>query len=121
MVNVLTGLQIYVIDSSDRRRLEESGEELLSLLEEEKLAGIPLLVFANKQDLLNALPASEVHALCCIGTKFYHQIAQTLELHKIRDRMWQIQACSAKKTEEKDAKKSNGLAEGMEWVVKNIK
>lgn len=52
--------QIYVIDSSDRRRLEESGAELNQLLEEEKLAGVPLLVFANKQDLLNAAPAGEV-------------------------------------------------------------
>ena len=52
--------QVYVIDSADRRRLEESGEELKSLLEEEKLAGTPLLVLANKQDLLNALSAQEV-------------------------------------------------------------
>lgn len=38
----------------------ETGVELGQLLEEEKLDGIPLLVFANKQDLLNALPSSEV-------------------------------------------------------------
>jgi len=29
-------------------------------LEESKLAGVPVLVFANKQDLPTALPASEV-------------------------------------------------------------
>ena len=52
--------QIYVIDSADRRRLEETGVELGLLLEEDKLAGVPLLIFANKQDLLSALPASEV-------------------------------------------------------------
>ena len=51
---------IYVIDSSDRKRLEETGQELLSLLEEDKMAGVPLLVLANKQDLINALPANEV-------------------------------------------------------------
>ena len=51
-----------MIDSSDRRRLEESGSELNQLLEEEKLAGVPVLVFANKQDLLNAAPAGEVMA-----------------------------------------------------------
>jgi ADP-ribosylation factor-like protein 3 len=38
----------------------ETGVELGQLLDEEKLDGIPLLVFANKSDLLNALPASEV-------------------------------------------------------------
>eukprot|EP00161_Ancyromonas_sigmoides_P026239 TRINITY_DN902_c2_g1_i1.p2 TRINITY_DN902_c2_g1~~TRINITY_DN902_c2_g1_i1.p2 ORF type:complete len:180 (-),score=73.37 TRINITY_DN902_c2_g1_i1:161-700(-) len=89
---------IYVIDSTDRRRLEETGCELALLLEEEKLAGVPLLVFANKQDLINALPANE--------------IANDLDLVGIRDRQWQIQPCSAKTGE--------GLQEGMEWMVKAI-
>ena len=51
------------------------------LLEEEKLAGVPLLIFANKQDLFNAAPAAE--------------ITEGLNLHTIRDRKWQIQPCSA--------------------------
>ena len=55
-----TRLQVYVIDSADRRRLDETGAELNELLQEEKLAGVPLLVFANKQDLLNAAQADEV-------------------------------------------------------------
>merc|ERR1719248_442626 len=37
---------VYVIDSSDRRRLDESGQELRELLAEDKLGGIPLLIFA---------------------------------------------------------------------------
>ena len=48
---------IFVVDSSDRRRLQETCDELCHLVIDEKLAGIPLLVFANKQDLLQALPA----------------------------------------------------------------
>lgn len=53
--------QIYVIDSSDERRLgTEAAEELASLLEEDKLAGVPTLIFANKQDLLSAKSATEV-------------------------------------------------------------
>merc|ERR1712167_479073 len=94
-----TDALVYVIDSADRRRLEESGEELKQLLEEEKLAGTPLLVLANKQDLLNAMPAQEV--------------AETLNLNVLRDRVWQIQACSAKIGE--------GLEEGMQWLIKTIK
>ena len=39
---------IYVIDSSDRLRMQECAEELQSLLEEDKLAGVPLLIYANK-------------------------------------------------------------------------
>lgn len=56
-------------------------QELAELLDEEKLSGVPVLIFANKQDLLTAAPASE--------------IAEGLNLHTIRDRIWQIQACSA--------------------------
>ncbi|OBS69520.1 hypothetical protein A6R68_01957 [Neotoma lepida] len=56
-------------------------QELTELLEEEKLSCVPVLIFANKQDLLTAAPASE--------------IAEGLNLHTIRDRVWQIQSCSA--------------------------
>ncbi len=58
-----------------------SIKELNELLSEEKLIGVPLLVYANKQDLFNAAPASE--------------LAEGLHLMSIRDRTWQIQACSA--------------------------
>ena len=46
---------------------------------------MPLLVFANKQDLLNAKLASE--------------ISDMMGLRELRDRTWQIQACSALKKE----------------------
>ncbi|KAM9604178.1 ADP-ribosylation factor-like protein 3 [Morphnus guianensis] len=72
---------IYVIDSADQKRFEETGQELAELTEEESLTGVPLLVFANKQDLVTAAPAAE--------------IAEGLSLHTYRDREWQIQACSA--------------------------
>jgi hypothetical protein len=51
---------IYVIDSADKRRMEEAGTEMQSLLDEEKLSGVPLLIFANKQDLINAMEHKEV-------------------------------------------------------------
>ena len=56
-------LQVYVIDCADRRRIDETGVELQSLLEEEKLAGVPLLIFANKKDLMNAMTPDEVYFL----------------------------------------------------------
>eukprot|EP00744_Colponema_vietnamica_P007381 GILI01010629.1.p1 GENE.GILI01010629.1~~GILI01010629.1.p1 ORF type:complete len:206 (+),score=48.25 GILI01010629.1:74-619(+) len=89
---------IFVVDSSDRRRLEETTSELVQLLSEDKLAGIPLLVFANKQDLIQAVPANE--------------IADLLNLHAIRDRPWQIQACSGKSGE--------GLEDGLEYIANTI-
>ena len=42
---------IFVVDSSDEERLQESFTELGELQSQEKLAKVPLLVFANKQDL----------------------------------------------------------------------
>merc|ERR1711968_435311 len=77
-----TDALIYVVDSSDRRRLEEAAEELSELTEEDKLGGIPVLVFANKQDLMNATPAEEV--------------VEAMGLMDLKDRAWQIQASSAK-------------------------
>ena len=41
-------------------RVQEVKENLSELLGEELLAGVPLLVFANKQDLEMALEAPEV-------------------------------------------------------------
>lgn len=74
-----------------------SGIELHALLEESKLLNVPVLVFANKQDMASALPADE--------------IAVGLNLNSIRNRKWQIQPCSAKS--------GNGVAEGLEWGMSN--
>ena len=40
---------IYMVDSADKRRLDEAAEELESLFTEEELAAVPTLIFANKQ------------------------------------------------------------------------
>ena len=93
-----TDALIYVIDSADQNRMEETGIELGQLLSEEKLDGVPLMVLANKQDLLNALTVEE--------------ISEGLNLPSIRDRPWNIQPCSAKN--------GDGLQEGMEWIVENM-
>ncbi|CDW74764.1 UNKNOWN [Stylonychia lemnae] len=87
---------VYVVDSSDDKRLAECSEELQSLLQEENLQKVPLLVFANKQDLQFALDAEEnmdnPSMLSCYqrGQQLYYFIF------------------------------SLGLQEGMEWLVKTI-
>lgn len=93
-----TSFIIYVIDSSDRRRMEETGLELQLLLDEEKLRRVPLLVFANKQDLISALATDELSA--------------GLNLHSIRDRIWTIIGCSAKTGE--------GLKEGLDFALSKL-
>lgn len=43
------------------------------------------MIYANKQDLISALPAEEIEELLCLGM--------------INDRAWTIVACSAKEKE----------------------
>jgi GTPase SAR1 family protein len=64
-----TDALVYVIDSADISRTAETGKELNALLQEEKLAGIPLLIFANKSDLVSAMGSTEVRVtrqLACV-------------------------------------------------------
>jgi len=49
-----------VVDSNDRDRAEDAREELMKMLNEEEMRDAVLFVFANKQDLPNAMPAAEV-------------------------------------------------------------
>uniref|UniRef100_A0A1I8AKM5 ADP-ribosylation factor-like protein 3 n=1 Tax=Steinernema glaseri TaxID=37863 RepID=A0A1I8AKM5_9BILA len=93
-----TDVLIYVIDSSDSKRFQETEMELFELLEEEKLDAVPVLIYANKQDLSQAVRSSD--------------IADQLKLLNIRDRKWQIQPCSAYTGE--------GIKEGMDWISKNL-
>ncbi|KAG9050838.1 hypothetical protein FS837_001948 [Tulasnella sp. UAMH 9824] len=51
---------IYVIDAADTDRLATSRAELLTMLSEEELKGVPVLVFANKQDVAGALKPGEI-------------------------------------------------------------
>jgi small GTP-binding protein len=46
---------IFVVDSNDRDRIDQAREELQRMLTEDELQDIALLVFANKQDLPNAM------------------------------------------------------------------
>ncbi|ORC85587.1 ADP-ribosylation factor 3 [Trypanosoma theileri] len=93
-----TDVLIFVIDAADLQRLEEAQKELHHILEEEKLKNIPLLVFANKQDLLGAVSADEV--------------ATILRLNDVKDRSWHIQPCSAKTGENLDV--------GVAWIVEQL-
>ena len=68
-------------------RMEECANELQNLLEEDKLAGIPLLIYANKQDLMEAQDADELE--------------EELQLNRIDDRTWSIFPCSATDNEGK--------------------
>lgn len=72
---------IFVVDSNDRDRISEARDELQRMLNEDELRDALLLVFANKQDLPNAMNAAE--------------ITDKLGLHSLRNRHWYIQTACA--------------------------
>merc|ERR1712072_1616701 len=51
---------IFVVDSSDRDRIEDAHQELFKMLNDDEMRNASLLVFSNKQDLPGAMDASEV-------------------------------------------------------------
>ena len=40
---------VYVVDSSDRERMDESCEELHSILNDDQMRNVPFVIIANKQ------------------------------------------------------------------------
>merc|ERR1739838_1032657 len=90
---------IFVVDSSDRERIGEAREELMRMLSEDELRDAVLLIFANKQDLPNAMNAAE--------------ITDKLGLHSLRNRNWYIQATCATS--------GDGLYEGLDWLSNQLK
>ena len=85
---------IFVVDSNDKDRIDAAREELQKMLQEDELKDSFVLVFANKQDLPNAMSAPEV--------------TEKLGLHNLRMRKWYIQAACATT--------GDGLYEGLEWL-----
>ena len=97
---------IFVVDSNDAARMDSSKEygccareEIESMLSEDSLRGVPLLVLANKQDLPQALKVRDV--------------MERLALPKLQGREWHIQGAVATQAE--------GLYEGLDWLVDAVK
>ncbi|KAL9642137.1 hypothetical protein ABK040_007142 [Willaertia magna] len=90
---------ILVVDSTDRKRINIVKEELFKMLDNLELKGACILVFANKQDIKGAMTASEV--------------SKALNLQLIKSHDWHIQSCCALTSE--------GLVDGMNWLVERIK
>jgi len=49
-----------MVDAADQEKMEASKSEFHNLLDKPQLAGIPVLVLANKRDLPGALDEREV-------------------------------------------------------------
>mmetsp|Transcript_37543 Transcript_37543/g.49465 ORF Transcript_37543/g.49465 Transcript_37543/m.49465 type:complete len:181 (+) Transcript_37543:114-656(+) len=94
-----TDAVIFVVDANDRDRIQEAQETLQWLMQTDELRNSKLLVFANKQDLPNAMSASELTNKLC--------------LTNLRNRVWYIQAACAVS--------GDGLYEGMDWLSEALK
>ncbi|KAI9593127.1 ADP-ribosylation factor family-domain-containing protein [Syncephalis fuscata] len=90
---------IYVVDSNDRDRISDARDELQRMLNEDELRDATLLIFANKQDLPNAMNTAE--------------ITDKLGLHSMRQRTWFIQSTCATSGE--------GLYEGLDSLSNSLK
>uniref|UniRef100_A0A8K9WMZ8 ADP-ribosylation factor-like protein 6 n=1 Tax=Oncorhynchus mykiss TaxID=8022 RepID=A0A8K9WMZ8_ONCMY len=87
---------IFVIDSGDKLRMVVAKEELDTLLNHQDICSrrMPVLLFANKSDLREAMSSVKVSQLLC--------------LENIKDKPWHICASNAVKGE--------GLQEGVDWL-----
>ncbi|VDP40997.1 unnamed protein product [Soboliphyme baturini] len=89
---------IFVVDSNDRERADEARKELVNMLSEDELRDAVLLIFANKQDLPNAMNPAE--------------LTDKLGLNQLRNRKWYIQAACATQ--------GDGLYEGLDWLSNEL-
>ncbi|KFZ03102.1 hypothetical protein V502_11220 [Pseudogymnoascus sp. VKM F-4520 (FW-2644)] len=90
---------IFVIDSSDRERIDEARQELHRIITATEMKESLLLVFANKQDIKGAMKPQEV--------------IEALELHKLEKHTWSVMPSCATA--------GDGLLDGLAWLSNNIK
>ena len=90
----VTGI-VFVVDSTNPASLPEARAELFKLLVNEKLAGMPLAIWANKSEAEGALSVVKVSEL--------------LELHEVKRREFKAFRVSAVTDE--------GIQAGLEWML----
>mmetsp|Transcript_7874 Transcript_7874/g.16164 ORF Transcript_7874/g.16164 Transcript_7874/m.16164 type:complete len:183 (-) Transcript_7874:181-729(-) len=94
-----TAAVIFVVDSNDVNRLAEAKAELWKVLESPELENCLVLVFANKQDLPQAVSEQEV--------------TNRLELNQINGHEYHVCGCTAIE--------GKGLDEGFDWLADKLK
>ncbi|XP_027209661.2 uncharacterized protein [Penaeus vannamei] len=98
---------IFVVDSSDPNRIQECRDVLSNLLSDRKVAGKPVLILANKQDVEGAMDEIDlVESL---------KIEQVVNKYKCPTR---VETCSAITTRKE--KPDKPIADGFRWLVDTI-
>lgn len=92
--NNTTGV-IFVVDSLDYDRFPDAKNLLQLVMRDDQLRNVPVLVFANKHDL--------------VGARTGQEIAEALDLKQLTGRVWRVvESCGIT---------GEGLNEGMDWLV----
>ncbi|XP_045570177.1 ADP-ribosylation factor-like protein 13B isoform X2 [Salmo salar] len=98
---------VFVVDSSDVQRIQETRDTMAEVLRHPRIAGKPVLVLANKQDRDGALAEAD--------------IIENLSLEKLVNEnkcLCQIEPCSAVLAYGKKGDKS--IKNGLNWLLNNI-
>lgn len=94
-----TNAVVFVIDSSDKDRIDIAKQELFLLMQEDDLKDVPIAILANKQDLDGAL--TDI------------QISEMMGLSDIKNRQWAIFKTIAKT--------GKGLDDAFKWLTGILK
>lgn len=89
---------IFVVDSSDKERIEDAKQLLELKMKEHEKKNVPLLVMANKQDIQGCLTPDE--------------IAEKLQMEQYKQRIWKVQGTNAID--------GDGLWDGINWLTDTI-
>ncbi|KAK3326948.1 ADP-ribosylation factor family-domain-containing protein [Cercophora scortea] len=90
---------VFVVDSSDRARIDEARTELHRIIGDREMRDSLLLVLANKQDVPGAMTPQE--------------ITEAMQLSKVKDKIWNVQPTVATK--------GDGLQQAFQWLSDNTK
>ncbi|RYC56627.1 hypothetical protein CHU98_g9580 [Xylaria longipes] len=115
---------IFVIDSSDRQRIEEARQELHRIINDREMKDSLLLVFANKQDIKEGTSYGDTSRNDMRETPFANpclltaamkpqEVTEALQLSKLKDKIWYVVPSCATTGE--------GLLEGLAWLSNNVK
>ncbi|XP_014664047.1 PREDICTED: ADP-ribosylation factor-related protein 1-like [Priapulus caudatus] len=91
---------VYVVDSTDRQRLHESRAAFDKMIVNETLAGVPLLILANKQDVEGCMGVGDVKAAFGGGAGVGHRDCLVMPVSALR---------------------GDGVNEGIGWMVNCVK
>ncbi|XP_067904097.1 ADP-ribosylation factor-like protein 13B [Heterodontus francisci] len=99
---------IFVVDSTDVKRMREAGNALSEVLKHQKMSGKPVLVLANKQDKAEALPEFDIIEKISLG-----------KLANENKSICHIEPCSAT-LDFAEKKLDKTILKGLRWLLRAI-